>query len=139
MPGLANFAGYPASGPSAGKRSDDLARLMGTVGEDYDYGMSAGAGTFGHYTDAGKLPWHPTFSTESKYASAKLPGGKWSVDGREDVFTPSQQMIQDGRANGLAAHMGRMNRFHEAMGHKGQYTKLKYPVPYKTPEHYVRP
>ena len=70
----------------------------------------------------GKLPWHPTFSDESPYASEKMPGGTW-FNGRglvADRFTPSQQMVQDGRTRGLADYFRRVEKGNE----------LVAPVPY---------
>jgi len=126
--------------------SEELAKATKGIGHDYDYGADSKEGKFGHYTDKGKLPWHHTFSNESIYATKQHPGGTWSWDAPQsigghatDVYTPSTQMIRDGRANGLAAYISRINRYHEDRGDKGQYTGLAYPVPYKTPEYYKRP
>lgn len=38
-----------------------------------------------HFTDIGKTPKHPTFSSESKYSNDKTPGGTWNGN----VFVPN--------------------------------------------------
>ena len=72
----------------------------------------------------GKLPWHPTFSNESPYASKDKPGGSWfnGMGILPDTFTPSIEMIQDGRANGLSEYFKKFE----------QGNKLKAPTPYDT-------
>ncbi len=91
-----------------------------------DYMVDEGLGELmrdhrGHAQDGGyaselqgKLPNHPTFSNESPYASADRPGGEWvngNLGGRNQIhpdrFTPSLQMVQDGRAAGLGSYFKR--------------------------------
>ena len=122
----------------------DVAKALGHIYGDYDYGMDKQAGLYGHYSDKGKLPYHPTFSNESAYATKDKPGGSWKGEQvglmkRVDTYTPSQQMLRDGRAAGLPGYISRTNDYHEKMNHKGQYVELEYPVPYKTPEYRKRP
>jgi hypothetical protein len=49
--------------------------------------------TGAHYSDEYKLPWHPSFSTHSKYSDQDIEGGKWQQGGSEGSelwnFTPS--------------------------------------------------
>jgi hypothetical protein len=65
------------------------------MGFDYDYSKDAPvARAFaprGHSSDAGKLPWHPTFSDESLYSNTKNPGGHWGYDVFGNTFTPSKK------------------------------------------------
>ena len=93
----------------ADKVSDYYARMRGTVGPDYDYSKASPMQTFanGHSVDAGKLPNHPTFSTESAYHSAATPGGVWGYDANGKVvsYTPSADMVQRGATKGLAEYM----------------------------------
>lgn len=100
---------------------------------DYSYTLAAMAGDsvaangLGHFTDAGKLPNHPTFSNESVLGNY-LPSGSWSTapttDGRlGDVFTPSrEQMAIPEYTDELAKYIGR-NRG------KG-IDKIDVPIPY---------
>ena len=87
--------------------NDHDARVAKGIGPDYDYSkLTTGADGRGHYTDAGKLPWHPTFSQESRYSSPSFLGGRWTVDSAgKDVFTPSMDMINAGYTKGLANYM----------------------------------
>jgi len=67
------------------------------ISDDYDLRRAwamQGGGSFaeGHLPDTGgKLPNHPTFSTESPYSTPQTPGGVWAQlpDGRW-TFWPSQ-------------------------------------------------
>ena len=89
-------------GEMKARNDDNLARSIKGIGPDYDYGAgSKQMDLRGHLGDAGKLPWHPTFSNESVYSNEKTPGGKWSDEG----YRPSVQMVNDGRTRGLAEYM----------------------------------
>ena len=102
---------------------DVLARAIGGIGPDYDYGLAAKLtpNSRDHLSDIGKLPWHPTFSDESAYSrkgaehyaktakefadAQKLPeGGHWTGNN----YRPSIQMVRDGRTKGLAAYMAQV-------------------------------
>ena len=91
------------------KARDDLAKQTGSWSGDYDYGKSDKVQVAnGHYSDSGKLPWHPTFSTESAYSSPEFKGGTWSTpEGAMTgyVYTPSQDMIKAGTTEGLIEYM----------------------------------
>jgi len=106
---------------------------------DYDYGacgkkeQAAGkcskeADDKGHYTDLGKLPYHPTFSNESKYSNAQTPGGSWDHNPKEGwVYTPSvDQMKVPEYAEGLGRYLSREYR-------RG-IDNIKMPAPYQMPE-----
>jgi hypothetical protein len=81
---------------------DRMAEATGGLGPNYDYSLlNARDISSGHYGDAGKLPWHPTFSNESAYSSPQFMGGRW--DG--DVFTPSIDQLQGGYAGGLMNYL----------------------------------
>jgi hypothetical protein len=88
------------------KEREDLAKLTGSWGRDYDYGKSDMIqAANGHYSDSGKLPWHPTFSTESAYSSPEFKGGEWKeIDGKM-TYTPSEDMIKAGTTKGLEEYM----------------------------------
>ena len=66
---------------------------------DYDYRAAFLAGEkqnpfTKHINDVGKLPSHPTFSSESSYSNEKTPGGKWSKNENDKwVFTPSDWQV----------------------------------------------
>ena len=94
---------------ASSKEREDLAKLTGSWGRDYDYGKSDRIqAANGHYSDSGKLPWHPTFSTESVYSSPEFRGGTWSTPEGSmtgDVYTPSQDMINNGTTRGLIEYM----------------------------------
>jgi hypothetical protein len=74
-------------------------------GNDYDYagaflaGFGRDQAGNGHLPDTYKKPNHPTFSTESKYAtgSYKQFAGKWSkptTSGGEWTFTPARATLK---------------------------------------------
>ena len=94
---------------ASSKEREDLAKRTGSWGRDYDYGKSDMIqAANGHYSDSGKLPWHPTFSTESAYSSPEFKGGTWSTpEGSMTgyVYTPSQDMIKAGTTEGLIEYM----------------------------------
>ena len=94
---------------ASSKEREDLAKITGSWGRDYDYGKSDMIqAANGHYSDSGKLPWHPTFSTESVYSSPEFRGGTWSTPEGSmtgDVYTPSQDMINNGTTKGLIEYM----------------------------------
>ena len=111
----------------ASHTNESLAKVLGGISGDYDYGKGKEANSVGHQTDKGKLPWHPTFSNESAYASEGNPGGSWgNVDGKW-VFTPSQQQMQTpGYVESLAQYYAQ---------EKGKgIDKVNMPVPYRLPE-----
>ena len=97
------------------KERDDLAKQTGSWSGDYDYGKSDMIqAANGHYSDSGKLPWHPTFSTESAYSTPQFKGVTWTEDHGENTmynpnpkvtYTPSEDMIKAGTTNGLAEYM----------------------------------
>jgi hypothetical protein len=99
--GLADTAGNLAA-----RVNDYYARMRGTVSDDYDYSKAPTvADGRGHYTDAGKLPTHPTFSVGSEYSNDKTPGGIWSQGPGQQTYTPSAWMVQQGLTKGLADYM----------------------------------
>lgn len=73
---------------------DRWARENKQMGPDYDYSKIGELDARGHGTDKGKLPNHPTFSTESDYSSTGNPG-KWSKkkDGTL-YFEPSKKQVE---------------------------------------------
>ena len=107
------------------KTLDNYAKAMERISLDYDYGLAGAQGEDGHYTDLGKLPWHPTFSNESAYASEANPGGVWgkAVDG-QDTYTPSPESIRNGNTVGLAEYMSSKHQ---------EGSKLELPAPYASP------
>ena len=97
------------------KIRDDLAKQTNSWSGDYDYGKSDKIqAANGHYSDSGKLPWHPTFSTESAYSSTEFKGGTWTEDNGPNTmynpnpkvtYTPSEDMIKAGTTKGLEEYM----------------------------------
>ena len=97
------------------KARDNLAKQTGSWSGDYDYGKSDQIqAANGHYSDSGKLPWHPTFSTESAYSSPEFKGGTWTEDHGPNTmynpnpkvtYTPSEDMIKAGTTKGLEEYM----------------------------------
>ena len=86
-----------------------LAKANGTVQGNYDYGAGGTQAANGHYTDIGKLPWHPTFSDESKYSTDSFKGGTWGNDSLATYsYTPSLDQIKAGYTNGLYEYMKRV-------------------------------
>ena len=86
--------------------AEKVARMSGGISGDYDYGKSdLVQASNGHYSDSGKLPYHPTFSTDSKYSSPEFKGGEWSQDykGRHR-YSPSEDMINSGYTKGLGRY-----------------------------------
>ncbi len=100
------------------KERDDLAKTTGSWSHGYDYGKSdIIQASNGHYSDSGKLPWHPTFSDESVYSTPGFKGGHWAEDNGANTmynhnskvtYTPSEDMINFGTTKGLSRYM-RMN------------------------------
>ena len=77
---------------------DRMAEVTGSLGPNYDYSLldARDIGS-GHYGDAGKLPWHPTFSDQSIYSTPEFTGGIWN----NNSFTPSLDQLRAGYAVGL--------------------------------------
>jgi hypothetical protein len=96
-------------------------------GQDYDFNMFIQKGSpeamenvlrsprDAHFEDVGKLPSHPTFSGESKYATAMNPGGKWDMTGPADtpwVYTMSPAQIANKEGlDKTFAYLGRGNTY----------------------------
>ena len=101
--------------------SDNVAEITNGLGPDYDYSLASRNGNE-HASDVGKLPNHPTFSNQSAYHSIENQGGVWGkdVNGR-DTYTPSVQMVQQGKTAGLAGYMAS----------REPNTVLLMPAPYK--------
>ena len=84
---------------------DRMAEATRSLGPDYDYSLlNARDVLSGHWGDAGKLPWHPTFSNESAYSSPQFIGGRWEGDS----FTPSLDQLRAGYSVGLMDYFSRM-------------------------------
>lgn len=104
--GLGNISSDIRLDLAKSKARDDLARITRSWSGDYDYGKSDMIqASNGHYSDSGKLPWHPTFSTESEYSSPEFKGGTWSNENGKDVYTPSEDMVKYGTTKGLVDYM----------------------------------
>jgi len=69
-----------------------IAEATGGMGQDYDYSMMINRDNRGHGTDKGKLPWHPTFSTQSAFSTPTQPGGVWGHDKTGNTFKPTDRM-----------------------------------------------
>lgn len=71
------------------------------MGSDYNYGMAYLANPSsqdvigGHISDIGKLPNHPTFSTESVYAIGRQDAGRWAEmpDGSYRFHNPTKGLF----------------------------------------------
>ena len=104
--GLGNIPGDLRLELAKSKIRHDLAKQTGSWFGDYDYGKSDKVqAANGHYSDIGKLPWHPTFSTESAYSSPVFKGGTWAEDNGKTIYTPSEDMIKAGTTKGLEEYM----------------------------------
>ena len=68
------------------------AKMTGSMGQDYDYRIMGKPDERGHGSDAGKLPWHPTFSTQSAFSTPQQPGGVWGRDKSGTTFRPTDRM-----------------------------------------------
>ena len=66
-------------------KQERYAELTGGMGQDYDYRLATKRDDRGHGGDVGKLPWHPTFSTQSAFSTHKQPGGVWG----QGTFQPT--------------------------------------------------
>ena len=93
-----------------------------------DQGIDSGV----HFSDVGKFPWHPTFSDQSAYSKGlgSIKGGRWAdgynTDGmRNNSYTPSQQMVQNGLVND--EHLRQ-----EYFPRVEQGNDIKNPAPYQT-------
>ena len=86
--------------------AEKVARMTGGISGNYDYGKSdLVQAANGHYSDSGKLPYHPTFSTDSKYSNSEFKGGEWSQDSNgRHMYSPSEDMINSGYAKGLGKY-----------------------------------
>jgi len=133
------------------KERDDVAKNTGSWSHGYDYGKSDMIQeSDGHYSDSGKLPWHPTFSDESAYSSHKFKGGTWSTPEGSmtgNIYTPSRDMIKAGTTEGLSEYMKSREpdvQLNSPEGYEiidGQFVKInglgdvsmsRYKVPIKT-------
>lgn len=48
-----------------GNLKEKNAQISGSINRDYDYGKSdLVQSANGHFSDSGKMPWHPIFSNE---------------------------------------------------------------------------
>ena len=78
---------------------DKAARQSGGIGPDYDYGSvkNITKDSRGHSGDEGKLPWHPTFSNQSKYAGLAAYGTWDNIrpDGSGDYHLTPKIMNDD--------------------------------------------
>ena len=86
--------------------AEKVARMSGGLSGGYDYSKSDLVQAInGHYSDSGKLPFHPTFSTDSKYSNSEFKGGEWNQgsDGRYK-YRPSEDMIDGGYTRGLGKY-----------------------------------
>ena len=84
------------------KLLEENGRRLGNLGNDYDYALADGIDNNGHSVDAGKLPNHVSFSSESKYSGDELPGGEWGEDFQGTTFKPTARMIKE--AGGVEAY-----------------------------------
>ena len=133
-----------------------MAKITGSIYGDYDYGAdNVQDFVTGHYSDKGKMPWHPTFSKESMYSSDNYSGGEWSQDKeapnvfKRDVFTPSIDMVQSGATYGLAEYFNKVEPngvlqapapYNSSVFSKEKdVNSVKYTMPYKTVGKYVDP
>ena len=107
------------------KNNEAIARVTNGIGPDYDYSKTGKLDGRGHSSDTGKLPWHPTFSTQSEYSTKDNPGGTWgekyNSEGRlVQTYIPSHEMIRSNNTVGLAEYMADQERG----------TELLVPAPY---------
>ena len=115
----------------------ELANLLGgdhMAGDagDYVYFDGVKSNNLGHMGDKGKLPWHPTFSNESVFATnAKnnsniglAEGGEWlEGDNGDYQYAPSNwQMSQPN-------YLRDLQRYYQYEKGKG-IDKVKLPIPY---------
>lgn len=105
-----------------GNLKEKNARISGSINRDYDYGKSdLVQSANGHFSDSGKMPWHPTFSNESSYSQPGSEGGEWNQTGINSYsYTPSKYQIQSGFTKGLGKYMKNIE----------PDVELKAPVPY---------
>jgi len=79
--------------------SEQNARISGRLGFDYDYSKDNPTERLldprGHGSDSGKMPWHPTFSNRSVYATKRNPGGRWGRDFQGNTFEPARGQDTD--------------------------------------------
>jgi hypothetical protein len=106
--------------------------MSGDAG-DYVYFDGVNSNNFGHMGDAGKLPWHPTFSNGSVFATnAKnkannfglAEGGEWFKGGDNLYqYTPSNWQLSQPR------YLEGLQRYYENEKGRG-IDKVKLPMPY---------
>lgn len=105
LQGLTRYLNKNAAQELADHVNEITAKATNGIGYNYDYGISNKRYPNGHYSDLGKLPNHPTFSTQSAYSTDNYKGGTWSTTNNGKwVFTPSQDMVRSGATKGLAAY-----------------------------------
>lgn len=84
---------------------------------NYDYSAGGSLADNGHYGDVGKMPWHHTFSDQSKYSNDNFKGGTWNNEDSPNTmynpnskmsYTPSSDMINAGTTDGLVRYMKRV-------------------------------
>ena len=110
----------------------NASRLMYTP--DYSYqlaalgGDSISANGLGHFTDKGKLPNHPTFSTEALLGTPET-AGLWSHgpvnEGRlGDIFTPSAEQLK------TQGYIDKLQQYYSTEKGRG-IDKVSIPGPYR--------
>ena len=80
---------------------DMSARKYGGLGLDYDYSKLTDTNKYGHSNDAGKLPNHVTFSTQSDYAKDFPSAGLWSEENNKPTFTMNPKQVNPRRIDAL--------------------------------------
>jgi len=93
---------YRQQGKNFYRMWDQAAEKSGGIGPNYDYGavQSQTRDSRKHYSDAGKLPNHITFSNENAYSNKITPfksktplkGGNWEGN----IFTPTKTQVEHG-------------------------------------------
>ena len=107
---------------------------------DYSYAANALAGNinkattntpgmYPHFSDAGKLPNHVTFSNESIFSTPQHPGGHWEEktgfgSTHQDIFYPSTQQL-----HGLG-YLDKLQNYYDHNKGNG-IDKVIVPPPYK--------
>ena len=85
-------------------------------------------GMYPHFSDAGKLPNHATFSDESIFSSQQHPGGHWvgkdDSTTHQDIFYPSTQQLR-----GLG-YLDKLQNYYDQNKGNG-IDKVIVPPPYK--------
>ena len=136
MEAMSDLSKYNKS-PATYRRDVPMIPIGAAIENGYamDLGLAAAANEMGHMQDGyegntlqGKLPWHPTFSEESPYATGNSP--RWESSYGlgplgKDIYHPTQEQMQ------RKGYVDELSRYFASDQNRGKgIDKIVMPAPY---------